>query len=240
MKKKLRVVMLPINEKALGYLILSNNKLFTYKPNYVFTDGYLQSIPATKQHLYFLSDEEIKGGDWCIMLDSFGNVFSNPQQYLAKEGQFLNKGLKKIIATTDSSYLLGINDRGQSRPEFSYLPQPPQSFIEEYIKLYNKGKQITEVMIEYEESAECDCYYTKHCKSTMLDDKTHCRDGENIKQILKINSRDNTITIKPIKDSWNREEVINLLKDLNDQINKTSCELALDLDSMNKWIKENL
>ena len=32
------------------------------------------------------------------MFDSFGNIFSNPQQYTNPETQHLNKGLKKIIA----------------------------------------------------------------------------------------------------------------------------------------------
>ena len=48
------------------------------------------------------------------------------------------------------------------------------------------------------------------------------------------------VTIKKTKDSWNREEVVNLLKDLNDQINKTSGELGLCPNSMNDWIKQNL
>jgi len=29
-----------------------------------------------------------------------------------------------------------------------------------------------------ENKKECDCYYTKFCKSTHLDDKTYCRDSD--------------------------------------------------------------
>jgi hypothetical protein len=34
----------------------------------------------------------------------------------------------------------------------------------------------------------------------------------------KINSKDNTITIKKLKDSWNKKEIINLLKSLKNNI----------------------
>lgn len=46
----------------------------------------------------------------------------------------------------------------------------------------------------------------------------------------------NTITIKQLKDSWNREEVKKLL--INHTINLRN--KVNDLDFTNKWIKENL
>jgi hypothetical protein len=55
-------------------------------------------IIQTDNYLLIVSDEEIKVSDWCIMFDSVGNIFSNPQQYTNPETQHLNKGLKKIIA----------------------------------------------------------------------------------------------------------------------------------------------
>ena len=66
-----------------------------------------------------------------------------------------------------------------------FLPKPSQSFIEKYIEKYNKGEQITDVLVEYWAHTE------EHPQ-------------------LKINPKDNTITIKPVKDSWNREEVVQL------------------------------
>ena len=53
---------------------------------------------------------------------------------------------------------------------------------------------------------------------------------------LKINPKYNTITIKKIKDNWNREEVVKLLfkcKDFLQTYNKESI-------SFDKWIKETL
>lgn len=59
---------------------------------------------TTHQHLYIISNEQIKEGDWALMFDDFGNLFfcDRPQQYLGIEkGHHLNKGLRKVILTTD-------------------------------------------------------------------------------------------------------------------------------------------
>ena len=54
---------------------------------------------------------------------------------------------------------------------------------------------------------------------------------------LKINPKDNTITIKPIKDSWNREEVVSLIKDYRNQLVPVN---SLLIEETNKWIEQNL
>ena len=152
-----------------------------------------------RYHLYITSDDEIKDGDWCIMFDSIGNIFSTPQQYKPKEGHILNDGLKKIIATTDSS-LMHLSNNG--RVGYN-LPQPSQSFIKKYCEL---GGNIDKVLVEYEskgcilKNGVCADYLTDECK----DEGYRCYK-------LKTDSH-NTITIKPVKDSWTREEVIDLLK----------------------------
>jgi hypothetical protein len=111
----------------------------------------VQNIGGICQHLYILSNEEIKIRDWCIMLDSFGNVFSNPQQYTNPETQHLNKGLRKIVATTDSS--LGYTDlRVSPVPNFCDLPQIPRPFIQYFIEEYNQGNIVKEVLIEIEKT----------------------------------------------------------------------------------------
>jgi len=55
-------------------------------------------VIKTDNYLLVVDESEIKVSDWCIMFDSIGNIFSNPQQYTNPETQHLNKGLKKIIA----------------------------------------------------------------------------------------------------------------------------------------------
>ena len=60
------------------------------------------------KHIHITSDEEIKEGDWTLMFDDFGNLFlcDKPQQYLGIEkGHHLNKGLRKIILTTDPTLI---------------------------------------------------------------------------------------------------------------------------------------
>lgn len=69
------------------------------------TNGLYKSVPY---FLYITSEEEIKEGDWTLMFDDFGNLFlcDKPQQYLGIEkGHHLNKGLRKIILTTDPTLI---------------------------------------------------------------------------------------------------------------------------------------
>jgi hypothetical protein len=143
------VVMLPSSEKKLNVTPIAeeNNKLFScYNPNYSYEK-------AEYQHLYILSNEEIKVGDWCIMLDSVGNVFSNPQQYINPKTQHLNKGLRKVIATTDSSletFTSKVIKTESGHYGFKTLKPHsiPQHFIEHYINEYNKGNVISRVLVE--------------------------------------------------------------------------------------------
>ncbi len=141
------------------------------------------------------------------------NSHSKPQQWLGIG--VLNKNLRKIIATTDSSLII-INNKLDSRDLLHtlILPQPSQSFIEKYIEKYNKGEKIADVMVEYES-------INSHVLGLIR---------------LKVNPKDNTITIKPIKDSWNREEVIKLMN-----LSIEQGKYAFDQNNWeDKWIKENL
>lgn len=112
---------------------------------------------------------------------------------------------KKIIATTDT---LGVSNLTTGK-----LPNPSKEFIEVFIQEYNKGNIITEVMVEYEN-------FDSHVLG--LDR-------------IKINPKDNTITIRKVKDSWNREEVKELLEKWVDNTQKHKGSLLLW-----EWIKENL
>lgn len=118
---------------------------------------------------------------------------------------------KKIIATTDKLRVI-------TKDEFSgvdnqHLPQPSESFLQKFIYAYNNGDPITEVMVEY-----------NHLQSS----------GGLNEEWLKVNSSDNTITIRKMKDSWSREEVISL------------CREAINFGKDNngnlseKWIEDNL
>ena len=139
-------------------------------------------------------------------------------------------GYREVLASTDkslsktikSSYVQFGDNVEETRIEF--LPQPSTSFIEKFVEEYNKGNVITEVLVEYEYS------YRKN------------DDGENIgfkvhePLMLKINPKDNTITIRKAKDIWNREEVIELL---HKRMEYTFGE-DYDKSTTDKWIEENL
>ncbi len=218
--KKKSVVMLPTNEKATEELLTlcatnpRNNQLMrTLSTFNGKVQEYIDNKQLIPQHLYFISDEQTKEGDWCIDLDTYK---------LFQLGKWETNRALKIIATTDSSLKISKSTVGytetRSRTFYSEesLPQPSQSFIEKYIDKYNKGEQITEVMVEYE--------WNKY------------PDIHGVEYDLKINTKDNTITIKPVKDSWNREEVISIVQTYRE----FAWKHGVSLQDSDKWIKENL
>jgi hypothetical protein len=132
-----------------------------------------------------------------------------------------------IIATTDSILKLYESEILAKASGFSLttndikLPSIPQSFIEYYVKEYNKGNVVKEVGVEY---SGCDCegkYVPDH----------RIQDGCGLK--LKLNL-DNTINIKPIKDSWTREEILKIVNKAlwtNPPYNESEAK---------EWINKNL
>ena len=195
--------MLPTNEKVAGVLCKISN-ILTYQKGLVTNGGHIQA-----QHLYILSDEEIKEGDW--VYENNLNQETKIYQILKREDRLMffrfrsvpiwldkdQHGCKKIIATTD--YLILKTSKSINKKQFPdiIVPQIPQSFIEYFVEQYNKGNIITKVMVEYEE---------------ILGDEGIIKVafGETDFK-LKIKP-DNTINIKPIKDSWSRDEVKHLLE----------------------------
>ena len=156
--KRAKVVMLPTNEKT---NIINTNQGLLYNSN-----DYI----GINQHLYIISDDEIKEGDYYI-IDDIPELLKNNGL------KFIDDYCKKVIATTDTS--LG-------------LPQPSKQFIEKYIEEYNKGNIITDVLVEYE---------------YLLDDRAVLPYWN-----LKVNTKDNTITIKKLKETYNKEELCQILE----------------------------
>ena len=122
------------------------------------------------QHLYFLSDDEIKEGDW--IYNSNGHGRENKLVHLTSTASVLNAkqfNYKKIIATTDESLKIEIDgNRGDLLPDVSFdikLAKPSDSFISKYIEEYNAGRQITKVLVEYEKSQEfINIFHYEHTK----------------------------------------------------------------------------
>jgi len=102
-------------------------------------------INAKNQHLYILSDEEIKEGDW-----RYDFNFNKLTRGIGESKTYIKKHCKKIIATTDSS--LQIPDYNNYHIDYNpskTLPQIPQQFIEHYINEFNKGNVISKVLVEF-------------------------------------------------------------------------------------------
>jgi len=224
MLKKAQVIMLP-TEKGTSSIAksINHNILSLYNKN---DDKYNQWI---NQNLYITSDDEIKEGDWFIDNNQifkcndiklgYWNVGeSNKSDAISSEFRKHEiDNCKKIIATTDTN----ISSK-EITPFGRQFIKPSQQFIEKYIESYNAGQVINDVLVEYEDKFIGKCIPDEN--------GCHCYD----KNIVKINPKDNTITIKKLKDSWNREEVIILLNKLNNTLN-----IGSDL-TLEQWIEKNL
>lgn len=177
------------------------------------------------QHLYILSDEEIKEGDWFI---------SELNQIWQHNGKIQPSiKAKKIIATTDESLIYNYDYswiRTEDITKITYnksLPRPSESFLQKYCELGG----IDEVLVEYEDKGK---WGFKQYEDGYVDANYWYSNN-----ILKI-ADDNTITIKPFKAkaSWNREEVEKLLE----LAWATASAYGDDTGSEDcySWIKENL
>jgi hypothetical protein len=178
--KKHKVVLLATKERA--PIALGKNDLMVY-------DNYLHSTIQNKnddfinQHLYILSDEEIKEGDWAYAYEKKEICkHVSLKHFGIGDGAFL-----KIIATTDISLIkiqTVVDNKSLTISGNLELPQIPQLFIEEYVKSYNSGKPIEWVEVEY-----------------------IIRDFDNKELVLKIDAVDNLVFIKTAKDNYTRKEV---------------------------------
>lgn len=221
--KKCQVVMLSTNEKANIYYLTAKSKEF--KDLRYSKEKMPIILDSENFHIYILSDDEIKEGDWFINFNNIPTKFSETNGGTSK---YIKDNCLKIIATTDESLLFKL---GGLYPVS--LPQPSQSFIEKYVESYNKGMIITNVMIEYEEYDNGYLIQSMEAYETAL---INCRD---IEQRLKINPKDNTITIKRVKNSWNKEEVRDLLDNLWDYVMDNNHNKS-NSKEYNKWIEQNL
>ena len=206
--KKAKVVMLSTNNKS-NIVLGKRNTLYNTKdiPNVEF-NNVLSPNNWIYQYLYFLSDE-IKEGDWYFDGTDFIHKKSKHNNTLV-DG---NKQAKKVIATTDTSLYIHQKETISLPERVFYLPQPSQQFIQKYIEEYNKGNTITDVLVEYELISN-----EEYFLNTINPDENVPYFDEN----LKINPKDNTITIKKVKEFWSREEVDRML---DEQASRTTAEM---------------
>ncbi len=257
--KEAQVVMLPttkdnisVNEIILNIFdkceldIVTKHNIFTKetfrfgKYGITFRNSYSHN-GFENQHLYIVSNDEIKKGDWCydkynykpvkyshnIAGLYFVKTFKNTKEH---EGYSVEKeSLNKIIATTDTSLKFKhwvaygkVNGKEFGKEIDCSLSKPSEQFIEKYIEEYNKGNIIKDVLVEYEQ------------------DLSNIGNLQYWNYKLKLNPKDNTITIKKLKESWNREEVEQLLSKFSKDFEQSSRISGYIKEKTTNWIKENL
>lgn len=188
--KEANIVMLSTN------IINKNQIVYNGIRNYIWIhDGESDLMKSTTgQHLYTLSSEEIKEGDWfydsifkqimkCSKVGSLGIIYSDEASINFASNDQLDR-IYKIIVSTDES--LGL-------PRFS------NDFLKKYCELGG----IDKVLIEYVEIMEIGL------------DTIEYRTG---KYVLKV-APDYTVSIKPfkVKDSWTEDEVVNFTANMISQ-----------------------
>ena len=245
---KCNVVMLSTNNKSDLRLIRGyDGNVLGYNP--LMSSAQLHNnkdSTISYHHLYITSDEEIKESDWFLadirnhISENNGNPIWELKQcthidnswiFTKEVGIGFNPNwCKKIIATTDELYLSELFPvDNEIHSLTSRLPQPSQQFIEKYIEEYNKGNIISEGLVEVEVDLENYNNWEPPFPYKSLDEQVFYK--------LKLDSQ-NTITIRKIKDSWNREEVIDLCRSA--YLYGEQGALKLHNGVFKEWIEENL
>jgi hypothetical protein len=256
MYKKCKVVILPTDKAENAILVTTYHKAEHHNKQ-LFTQMYLKDNGTSSYHLYILSDEGGKKGEW---VNDFVNHI-NPEILINEDGSCSKEnGYLKIIASTDSSltqYKCGNNiplsDHNCTHKIYS-VNFIPQSFIDKYVCEYNKGNKIEEVMVEYDTQWLTGNGWFNHAPIIPegKDQDKRINDLQ-LRDILKLNP-DNTINIKSIKDSWSRNEVIKLLNNCYEWSDTRRCNIdrivvglaegdsmkIVKEDTIAKWIESNL
>lgn len=260
-----QVIMLPTEESNLsinrsykeykigvevGKPYLTYSKTFKYFKS--ITDNSCNPI-----HLYIISNAEIRKSEEHIWY--YDNNFNKITKWRGESITYVNRYFKKIIATTDNSLMTTISVPhvgGQSNRQMLdvvKIPQIPKTFIVKYIKKYNKGNIITDILVEYN-TPVCTCNTFedsfKCCYSSGEDCIKPFNNGDFYGLYPKINSKDNTITIKKVektlKDIMKKNP--NIKKEVEQLIinccGEVSCEdgtlIGKSPEELVKWIKQNL
>jgi hypothetical protein len=228
--RKAKVIMIPTSKNTKIVLNPTTNKVSIPKELIIGTDNLKRFVEVgfIPCHLYIILDNKIKENDYCIETNkkspNYHTIFiahnDEKKGYIHSVEACNNyDSIKKVIATTDISLTKTIeNYPKKSQRTIINIPQLSQQFIEKYIECYNKDEVIIDVLVEYRKVLEADYY-----------------------SIPKINPKDNTITIKKLKDRWNREEVKQLLINCGEEIFRKDGKLRIkDFADLVIWIENNI
>lgn len=168
--------------------VLTHNNEFIY-PNKKGWDYITTRDYIKGYHLYILSDDEIKLDDWYF---SHGNKSEKYSVHKCDTERLVYICNESNVAEYCNKIIASTN------PDLK-LPLPSNAFIQKYCEM---NGNIDEVMVEYKQHV----IHFDNYKGRFYDE-----------WIPKVSS-DNTITIKPVKDSFTRNEVIQILDAYDDYL----------------------
>ena len=148
MEKKHQVVLLPTDKESHLRIVTTDTMAHRGRKRGDLEDHdspWTTNEHFSSQHLFILSDEEIKEVCWCY--DPINKAVSLYQRGLLPHEY---RDWRRIISSTDHSLdnLCGCKADSCASGPSGILPIP-ESFIQHYIEQYNKGNVITEVNVEY-------------------------------------------------------------------------------------------
>ncbi len=239
-----KVVMLPTEKESdIG---LYNGKLYNSSSGSK-TDDWIN------HNIHFLSNEEIKvgyTGKAVATVKDDTRIHYLVDVLVTEKGQCYCSGDKKfsfeyysiraVIATTDNNLIVIdkiSNGKESGRLIETLLPQPSESFVEKFVEKYNFNEQITGALVQYYDYIEEDEDWDDNI-GAIPHDIHICK--------LKIDPKNNTITTKPVKNSWNKEEhkmdLIYCVSSVAAQLGltPTSIEMKKFNDATHEWIEENI
>lgn len=214
--KQMEVIMLPTKEQRWKVENEHDNRYEFYS----FTDSKLYSRKSnvdnwSLSHLYILSSEEIKEGDWVYhpeVSQEYTIVDTRKEaDDIYSKGQHPAQGVYRHVSTTNTWYLkekkiIATTDESISRENpytnkylfdtIYLLPRPSDDFIKAYVKAQGKG--FDKVLVEYELYSSCNSGNT----GRIIEEGFHL-------DIYKLKtSPDNTITIKPVQEVYVSEKAL--------------------------------
>ena len=205
MYKTHEILMLPTNNSSHIYLTTKTNKLGLVSGN---NPEDLEQFPqivieTQNQHLYLLSSETPQLNDWVTDGERIAQInvltIDDPNKHL----------YKKIIATTDTELRDKIT-KSQFHEFGNSLPQFPTSLIELFVKKYNEGNPLKSIDIEYDSYHGINSSIAEISAISGNDDYNWKGRGDLRDYELKLN-QNNEFFYKPLKESWTRKEVVELL-----------------------------
>lgn len=240
MKKTHKIVMVASKEEAKLNSIIkreSDNRLATV--NVLTVDDPNKHLHTT-QHLYILSDDEIKEGDWCIGQSNlekkiFKAEIVDQNIFNKEHGYFGKFQTRKIIGTTDKSLRYKDDENGNTKLPLDFnIPQLSELFIKIYIAEYNKGNIIKEIDLEMIFS-----HYTPESEQQYIQDLRE--NPSDLVSVYKPKFReDNTVIIDLVEEKkYTKEDILNFLCDNFLEIRNTipDAKLAFRKEYFNDLIK---